>query len=129
MGQSARKRWKSIPKLRRLAILAGKMSDGSLPPSPPAEKAAARQDQTGKASTGEGSGNWSGIGSDDAREVARGRIVVVEKCGVAHKRRGIHVGRWDHFQAAERGAVHIEVVGRANRTEEVAGREIGIERP
>jgi hypothetical protein len=76
MGQSARKRWKSIPKLRRLAILAGKMSDGSLPPSPPAEKAASRQDQTGKASTGEGSGNWSGIGSDDAREVARGRIVV-----------------------------------------------------
>ena len=47
--------------------------------SPPAEKATACQDQAGKASTGDGTGNWcGGIGSDDARKVARGRIVVME---------------------------------------------------
>jgi len=31
-----------------------------LPPSPPAEKAAARQDQAGEASTGDGAGNAGG---------------------------------------------------------------------
>src|SRR5262245_57043706 len=37
----------------------GQMSDGLLPPSPPAEKATACQDQAGKASTDDGAGNWN----------------------------------------------------------------------
>jgi hypothetical protein len=54
-----------------------------LPPSPPAEKATASQDQARQASTGDGTGNWCGIGSDDAREVAGRRIEIVERRGVA----------------------------------------------
>jgi hypothetical protein len=39
-----------------------------------------REHQAGQASTGDGAGNWcGGIGSDDARKVAAGRIVVMEE--------------------------------------------------
>jgi hypothetical protein len=49
-------------------------------PPPPAEKATTRQDQAREASASDGAGNWcGGIGSDDARKVARGRIVVMEE--------------------------------------------------
>src|SRR5262245_11866958 len=41
-----------------LCVVVGSLG-GPLPPSPPAEKATARQDQTGQASTGDGAGDGS----------------------------------------------------------------------
>src|SRR4029450_9193271 len=71
-----------VPPADRVASSSGDF----LPPSPPAEKPTARQDQAGKSSTGDGTGDWCGIGSDDARKVARGRIVVMEERRVADER-------------------------------------------
>jgi hypothetical protein len=48
-----------------------------LPPSPPAEKASARQDKAGKASTGDGSGN--------AHAATRDSVVETEPSSAAHR--------------------------------------------
>ena len=48
------------------------VSGGPLPPSPPAEKANARQDQAGKASTGDGAGYAGRI--DDDRQALDGEV-------------------------------------------------------
>jgi hypothetical protein len=60
-------------------------SGGFLTASPPSKKATARQDQAGQSGTYDGTGNWCGIGRDDARKVARGRIVIMEERRIADK--------------------------------------------
>jgi len=57
-----------LPQTHDVQVNAG-CSGGLLPTSPPAEKVTTRQEEAGKASTGDWAGNWCGIGSDDAREV------------------------------------------------------------
>src|ERR1700750_2654971 len=52
-------------------------SGGLLPPSPPAEKASARQDKAGKASTGDGRGN--------AHPATRDSVVETEPSSAAHR--------------------------------------------
>jgi hypothetical protein len=77
--------------------------------------------------TGEG-----GIGSDDAREVAGRRIVVVEKCGVAAVAdvRSVHIERRVDLEAAVRpaGADALHLVLRPWCAEKVAGIEQRIKR-
>jgi hypothetical protein len=106
-------------------------SSSPLPP-PPAEKATARKDQAGKASARDWAGSWCGIGSDDAREVAGRRIVIVERCGVAKKRGAVLIERRYNFEPAEiaaRGILRAELIGRANRAQQIRCQEIGIPWP
>jgi hypothetical protein len=74
---------------KRRVRLRGNVQAIFLPPSPPAEKAATRQDQAGKASTGDGAGNYRRIdgvqkyiagviGRGDIQELKTPRIVNVE---------------------------------------------------
>jgi hypothetical protein len=111
----------------------GRDGSGGLPPSPPAENATTRQDQAGQSCTGDGAGSWKwGIGSDDAREVAGRRIVVVEKCGVAAVAdvRSVHIERRVDLEAAVRpaGADALHLVLRPWCAEKVAGIEQRIKR-
>src|SRR5262249_8461722 len=65
---------------------------GFLPPSPPAEKATARQDQAGQASTGDGAGDGnrarsSSIADLDARSLGRTRCKVQVVLGIHYNAR------------------------------------------
>src|SRR6516162_7603382 len=67
-------RW--LPRTTCVGCAAGCSGAFLPPPSPPAEKATARQDQAGKASTGDGAGDGRGQGSwKDPRRRVDGHVV------------------------------------------------------
>jgi len=96
------KTWPSI----RIALAAA-IRTAFLPPSPPAEKATARQDQTGQAGTGDGAGNGrSRSGHLNAVNEARACLGRIGEVGQAYK--VIHEKVDDVIWACKsRGPIHV----------------------